>query len=510
MATPGRTQKQIAERYKGDLGYSRRKHSWRVARFIATFVAIVVGIAAIILYQKLISQKRVSEEFFSSGAISSNHATLQEGCAGCHGKSAAAGNDLTRAKFQSDLTDRFHHGIDFASIDHNCQDCHEGKPPFKPKPAFATPKDYKLHEPNVVNDRSCSVCHQEHLGPERMKKVADLHCASCHSDPGVMEASAEKGKHLPSTAFHLRPHPIQQVVFEMKRPERGYTQVVSSFAGDHPEFQLKRENARDLNTDEALHFNHQRHFAADIPPVTKDRKLDCNYCHKPDPEGRFYQRINFEANCQACHALLFDKNNPQLHIPHGNAKLVRNFLRTLPAQYGDYAKLDKGKIREGDVQRFVAQQIKQLREQFHSGEELEKAVFFARDPYKPQEKDPATRANFAGCAYCHQVRDVPNSAPDFTKPRLVDRWMPQARFNHAKHTSVKCDDCHRATQSRKTSDALMPEKADCVKCHSPKTQKVASDCITCHNYHAPPQVAETDMHADARGSFKQMLLGGSR
>jgi hypothetical protein len=510
MATPGRTQKQIADRYQGEVGYPRRNHPWRVARFIVSFVAIAGGIAGILLYQKLVSQKRVSEEFFSSGAISSNHATLPEGCAGCHGASATAGNDLTRAKFQSQLTDQFHRGIDYASIDHNCQDCHEGKPPFKSKPAFAAPRDYKLHEPNVVQDRSCSVCHQEHLGPERMKRVADSQCASCHNDPAVMEASAQKGKQLPSTAFHPRPHPAQQVVLEMKRPERGYTQLVSSFAGDHPEFQLKRENARDLNTDEALRFNHQRHFAADIPPVAKDRKLDCNYCHKPDPEGRFYQRINFEANCQACHALLFDKNNPQLHIPHGDAKLVRNFLRTLPAQYGDYAKLDKGKNRDGDVQRFVAEQIKQLREQFGSGEELERAVFSENDPYKAQRNaNAATKAQFAGCAYCHEVKMPPNSVPVIVPPVLVDRWMPQARFNHAKHTSVKCDDCHHTSQSRKTSDALMPEKADCVKCHSPKTQKVASDCITCHSYHAPPQVAATGVHADARGSFKQMLLGSS-
>jgi uncharacterized paraquat-inducible protein A len=80
-----------------------------------------------------------------------------------------------------------------------------------------------------------------------------------------------------------------------------------------------------------------------------------------------------------------------------------------------------------------------------------------------------------------------------TKPILVDRWMPQAHFNHAKHGSVRCDDCHRASQSRDTADVLMPAKASCVTCHSPKG-RVASDCITCHNYHAPGQV-------------KQMLLG---
>ena len=281
----------------------------------------------------------------------------------------------------------------------------------------------------------------------------------------------------------------------MPRPPRGYTQVFSSFAGDHPEFQLVREKARDPDV---LRFNHQRHFATDIPPVEKGRKLDCNYCHKPDPEGRFYQRISFAANCQACHALLFDKNNPQLHIPHGDVNLVRTFLRTLPAQYGDYARLKQGKTRDSEVQSFVAQQIRQLREQFHSGEELERAVFFEKDPYKPQRQAAvATRANYAGCAVCHDVKPGVNAAPTITKPVLVDRWMPQARFNHAKHQvdpitqeKLDCNKCHRALVSRETSDVLMPAKADCVTCHSPKG-KVVSECITCHAYHAPPQVAAT-------------------
>ena len=71
MATPGRTQKQIAERYKGNLGYYKKKHPWRVARWCANLLAIAGGIAGIILFSK-----RGSEEFFSSGKISSNHAAF--------------------------------------------------------------------------------------------------------------------------------------------------------------------------------------------------------------------------------------------------------------------------------------------------------------------------------------------------------------------------------------------------------------------------------------------------
>jgi hypothetical protein len=498
MPTPGRTQKQIAERYKGNLGYYKKKHPWRVARFCASFLAIVGGIAAIFVYQKLIFRRQASEEFFSSGKISSHHAKLEQDCAQCHDKNPAMGGAITLAKFKSVIKDRFHHGIDFSSIDHKCQECHEMNPPV------GSVKKYDLHEPNVVDNRSCSICHQEHLGPGPMKPVADLHCASCHNDPGIMQASAKKGATLPRDVFHLRPHPAQQLVFEVPRPTQGYTQVFHSFADEHPEFQLIRQKARDPDV---LRFNHQRHFAADIPPVN-GQKLDCNYCHKPEPGGRFYQRVSFAANCQACHALLFDKNNPQLHLPHGDVNLVRTFLRTLPAQYADFARLRPEKMnRSGDVKTFVSQQMNQLRAQFGSDDEFERAVFFEIDPYKPQRQMAAmSRANFAGCAFCHEVK-MEKRVPAITPPILVDRWMPQAHFNHAKHTSVKCDECHHASQSRETAEVLMPAKANCVTCHSPKG-RVASDCITCHTYHAPGQDLKMEVHADAStSSFKEMLVG---
>jgi len=498
MATPGRTQKQIAERYKGNLGYYKRKHPWRVARFIASFVALAGGIAGIIVYQKLIFQRQASEEFFSSGKISSHHAKFEQDCAQCHDRNAAMGNDLTLAKFRSVIKDRFHRGIDFSAIDHKCQECHEKNPPF------GTVKKYDLHEPNVVDNRSCSVCHQEHLGPDSMKRVADLQCASCHNDRAIMEASAKKGATISPDVFHLRPPAPQQIVFDLPRPPGGYTHVFRSFADDHPEFQLIRQKERDRDV---LRFNHQRHFASDIPPVN-GRKLDCDYCHKPEPNGRFYQRVSFAANCQACHALQFDKNNPQLHLPHGDVNLVRTFLRTLPAQYATFARSQNEKTaRSNDVKTFVAQQINQLRAQFGTDDEVERAVFFETDPYKPQRQAPAMhRANFAGCAFCHEVK-TGKTGPVVTPPILVDRWMPQANFNHAKHASVKCDDCHHASQSRETAEVLMPAKANCVTCHSPKG-KVGSDCITCHTYHAPGQVVNVEVHANAReSSFKEMLVG---
>lgn len=500
MPAPRRTQKQIAERYKGNLTYYKRWHPWRLARFCVSFIALIGGFIGILVYQKAIFEGRASEEFFNSGELSSHHTALEQGCASCHDKNAAMGADFTLAKFKSVIKDRFHHGVDYKSIDQRCEKCHEDKPPFGMK------KEYDLHEPNVVENRACSICHMEHLGPGPMKKVADLQCASCHNDRGIMEASAKKGATLPREVFHLRAFPPQQIVFERPRPAAGYTQVFATFhedaaKGGHPEFQLIREKAPDPDT---LRFNHSRHFATDIPLVN-GQKLDCNYCHKPDPQGRFYQRINFEAHCQSCHALQFDERNPSLHLPHGDVNLVRTFLRTLPAQYAELAR-----TQNAEVKTFIAQQMNGLRRQFGSDAAFERAVFFETDPYKPETAAP-TRANFAGCAHCHTVK-MEGRAPVVTKPYLVDRWMPQANFTHAKHTSVSCEDCHgQARQSKETSDVLMPAKQNCVVCHSPETKKVSSDCITCHTYHAPGQPVKVEVRAEAGVlTFKQMLLGDNR
>jgi hypothetical protein len=479
-----RTQKQIAGRYKGNLGNYNRLHRWQRALAWVGVLAIFGGIVGIILFQTL-----GRETFFNTGEISANHRTFGHNCASCHDKSLMTGGPLTPTRFRQVVSERFHRGIPFEPIDQKCETCHT---------------HHSLHEPNVVQNRSCSACHQEHQGPGPMKLVGIQHCASCHNNAETMELSARKGTQLQWQGFHRHPHSVEQVIFELPRPSQGYTQTFSSLWNGHPEFQLQREKARDPDV---LRFNHQRHFASDIPSVNGER-LDCTYCHKPDPDGRYYQRISFVANCQACHPLRFDPRNPELTLPHGNAAEVRGFLRTLPMQYADLA-VKKGITRPNEIQSFVAKQMTQLRERGPSGEELEREVFFTMEPDKPQRmNDSHTLASFYGCAFCNEVKAASNTAPLITKPILIDRWMPQAKFDHAKHASVKCDDCHHATQSRDTSDVLMPTIANCIICHSPEG-KVVTRCITCHTYHAPPRLPPPTRPPGSGSSFKRTLLGES-
>jgi hypothetical protein len=483
-------QKQIAKRYEDKVESRNARTPWQRTRFYLSSLAILGGVGAVYF-----GQENAPPEFFNTGPLSRHHSALEHECAACHKPEPIDSGNVMQV-----LNDRFTNGApSFERIDQACQTCH---------------RQHAFHEPNVVENRSCSGCHQEHRGPGPMQAATSLDCASCHNDREIMEASARRGRQLPPHAFRLNPKVAnpgggQPVTLQLPRPPDGYTATFASFSDGHPAFQLHRENVRESDV---LRFNHQLHMTgAGIPPTETGRKLDCNYCHKPEPNGRYMQRVSFAANCQACHSLQFDVKNPDFQLPHGDAALVRTFLRTLPAQYAEFARRRRGMTNETRIGEFTAQQLRDLLTQFRSGEELERIVFFTKDPYAASHQSPpATRAKYTGCAYCHEVKQVGGGSypmPEIAAPKVIDRWMPHALFNHAKHETVSsCRDCHAsADSSRLTSDVLMPTKASCTTCHSPSEQaRKASECTTCHIYHAPdPQAAPP---VGSAASFKQMLL----
>jgi hypothetical protein len=96
----------------------------------------------------------------------------------------------------------------------------------------------------------------------------------------------------------------------------------------------------------------------------------------------------------------------------------------------------------------------------------------------------ATRAVFPGCAYCHEVKTSTAGSLEITKPIQTERWLAQAKFNHAKHAGVSCEKCHDAVHSKDTTDILLPAKETCAECHSPRGG-VADTCAECHTYHKP-------------------------
>src|SRR3954470_19148707 len=102
MAKPGRTQKQIAERYKGNLGYYNNLHPWRRARLIVSLLTIGGGVLALCFFYK-----RAPEKFFNPGALSTHHANLPKSCDDCHDKTLITGGHLTSAQFKKVVQDSF-------------------------------------------------------------------------------------------------------------------------------------------------------------------------------------------------------------------------------------------------------------------------------------------------------------------------------------------------------------------------------------------------------------------
>ena len=140
---------------------------------------------------------------------------------------------------------------------------------------------------------------------------------------------------------------------------------------------------------------------------------------------------------------------------------------------------------------FAAEQVRQLLTQFASAEEMERKIFFTKDPYQAsQQSDSATRAKYAGCAYCHEVKQT------------ARRVLSDGRDRPAGHD--RSLDAARAFQSCETANGQLPRlprrravsqshvgraDADEGKLRElPRPKGVAmkaSECMTCHTYHAP-------------------------
>jgi len=478
MPTPRKNQKQIAQRYAGNLRYFKFLHPFRRARILLALGCLLVSAAVALIYLESARSSRRLEWLNSSGGISQAHSRFAKDCKQCH--DPALKLDLARPAMAN------------ASIDASCQGCHT---------------QHTFHQADVVVDHSCTACHHEHLGTGPMEQVTDSNCLSCHGNAAIMEASAQKGLGLPAIDFLVKPKDNLLVYFQPPRPPMGYIQVFQSFAGDHTAFQIQTEHLTDPNT---LKFNHKIHLSGAIPEVD-GRKLDCAYCHKPDNRGAYMQSVSFAKNCQACHALQIDPTLPDFQIPHptGDARAdsVRDFLLTLPTQYATYATEKKGLTGSIPIATFVNQHMTGIRQRIRQGADLERDVFFSDERNinfgVATPSAALERALFPGCAYCHEVKPSPAHEPIVTKPVIPDRWYVHARFDHAAHVTMNCNACHgQVLQSAKTSDISLPDKASCVTCHSPKGG-VVSTCATCHDFHnkAPAHdVASVP-------SLRKMMLG---
>jgi predicted CXXCH cytochrome family protein len=311
--------------------------------------------------------------------------------------------------------------------DKACMTCHQDIAPHLADPDLQSRALKAAHR--FIGSMRCAECHQEHKSPHPLAKQDNAMCIKCH------------GK-------------IKEINPETALPN------ITDFEKKHPEFKLSVKTGPNLTdierivqTDKALTqdqsgliFPHDQHIGKVQGPngMLDVRELTCTSCHQPEGKEMRFKPLSFKTNCITCHANLLelgDKENP-LKVPHGDEQNVFNTL-----------KLNAPK---------------------------------AFDRYSDSLKDN-------GCAYCHEIEKNPKKegfAWRIMPLRLNVDWFTKAQFNHAAHRTQQCVSCHKIEESVSSADIAIPDKQSCLLCHSgnkPKHKRIASNCMSCHNFHQAHQ-----------------------
>jgi len=376
----------------------------------------------------------------------------------------------------------------------NCATCHEG--------AFAG-----------VADKACLACHSTvgahaphgidlgHAGVE----LATLRCVACHSEHRGLDGAV-----ISEARFCLGCHTDLD-----KTAPAAQVKDVGGFPRGHPQFRatlvadpMQGNTVRaELGTTPppldhpGIKFSHKAHLDTLGDKVLGDRQVKgCPDCHIPDPSGLTFLPITYKNQCASCHELTFDKVGlpwPDAKVPHGDDTGV------ITAVWNYYA----GLALQGEKPSPTPASAPQL--------ERRSAGAAAPPPSTPPPADSvgwvtaksmaALRIVFddrRGCAYCHYARtadgdwDTEKLLTNALPPKadmahvvapvmMRTQFLPAARFDHASHRGMTCEDCHAARQAQTSSEVLIPDLQNCVKCHGSENAslRAQSTCISCHLFH---------------------------
>ena len=416
-----RTTKKLAKRI--DLQYFAHPHPFRRWR-----LWLSVAIPMIALGWFITQRAQGGQKIYSSGPLSSAHAVLSQQCALCHVAQAGA--------FSAEVTDQA------------CLTCH----------------DAPLHHDNQTFTPKCSACHVEHKGAILLRATADKGCTQCHANLITRDG---------------QPH---------------YVTSISRFDRRHPEIGALRSGSSDPG---GVRLNHYLHLQPNlIGPNNTRVQMTCNDCHRtstsgawPDgPAGTYPvtgtgagRTLNqaympppeFAKHCAACHTLQFDTRFGDEQAPHDKPEVIHAFLLK---KFGEYISTHPSAVHEVEPpNRQIPERGQTPRLPHNAGEWVEFRV------------DDAEWLLYAKtCKQCHSLTPAGGPLPAVAKSNITARWMSHADFDHPAHRMMTCTSCHtRTTESRETSDILLPGIQTCQQCHREDKPREAAEgrCFECHQYH---------------------------
>lgn len=354
----------------------------------------------------------------------------------------------------------------------------------------------------MVRNEQCVACHsntQHHVDVVStdvalFDKRHEARCASCHHEHNEPSTLARQDQRL-CTDCHERLDTLK------KQPE---LQNAADFGVNHPDFRLSILEARGSGNQTLwervrippkpkvpvleksnLTFSHAQHLdPKGIRSPEGDQVLECDDCHRTQQSGMRMSPIAMENQCSRCHSLLFDEQDTNTKVPHGELKVVYKALADFysrqffePTRENlDTSVSSSGRRRPGGA--VLMNPNEQVR---------------ARGWIEQKTMETVTELlEDRLCVDCHlieKIRGAEGINQWVVDPvRLTDEWMPMALFDHKSHSTTPCLDCHKnADRSEKSSDILMPGIDTCRDCHggAKDEKKLASDCMMCHQFHLP-------------------------
>jgi len=440
-----------------------------------------------------------------------------------------------------------------AAWENRCEACHVPFEPIDGRGLLAS----ATTAPGRSGDTLCMSCH---AGPAHHAAAIPSEvkaCAGCHRDHQGRDFSMVRLDDNECTGCHSALHAHTNVDVKPKGGREYMVRILAFDSGNHPPFRSEHADYADPSAPVdrgKLKFNHARHMSpgiirqpgdrpytvGDIPvaseqprygkTATEAVRLGCASCHLLDAGGRpasassrspgkYYQPVNYQGQCRACHPLTYDPRAPGLEAPHGvEPGEVSIFIRRA---YASQILSDDPRLLD-DFRPKVSLPGKAPRE-IAARKKLDDAVASAEQFMFSEGKN--------NCKECHEYAGgidrgvVPARIEPTNVPEV---WYSHATFDHTAHRAWSCRECHAGAEASTTrADVIVPGMDNCVKCHIPArsdsgwssrsagTTGVASaNCTECHRYHDGDRPMQS-AGARARGatserSVAEFFAGSSR
>lgn len=374
-----------------------------------------------------------SDHAWSSGAVSQAHAHIGTECTLCH-------------------------TVPFLPTRNSaCLDCHQDTQHHAEADVLAT---------GMFEDVRCGTCHHEHTGKASIVRRDEALCVDCHGD-------------LKATFADTKVQDVRN--FGEAHPE--FRPALARAIGDktlRPRVSLAEREA--LKESPGIEFSHAGHLKPEgiESPTRGDVKLACADCHVVEAGGGRMQPVKFEQACHECHRLNIPGDEVR-EVPHGD---LDGTLTAIRDYYLAWA------LRGGYPNAFAPDVVQWRR---RPGEALTPVQKQAALDWAERTTALATAEMLAytTCGVCHTVEPTGQgegaAAWKMTPVNIPDAWLPQSHFSHDQHRTQPCADCHAgAAKSDTSADVLLPGIDTCRTCHGSGDAgegKLASTCITCHEFH---------------------------